>query len=59
MNLMFNLGKAEDQSILIMVDEFGTVEAHSFSDDEMFNNELELSREYGKKVLFQMRKVND
>ena len=54
MNLMFNLGQSEEQNILIMVDEFGTIEAHTHSDKEMHKNELELAEQYGKKLLFKM-----
>lgn len=54
MNIMFNLGQCEDQNILIMVDEFGTIEAHTHSDKEMHKIELELAQQYGKKLLFKM-----
>ena len=54
MNIMFNLGQSEDQNILIMVDEFGTIEAHTHSDKEMHKIELELAQQYGKKLLFKM-----
>ena len=52
MNMMFNMGDISDQHILIMVDEFGTIEGHTHSDLELHKTEMDLADEFGKKVLF-------
>ena len=51
MNLMFNLGQSATQHILIMVDEFGTVEAHTYSKKDLYQAELDMAQEFGKKIL--------
>jgi hypothetical protein len=51
-NMMFNMGQISDQHILIMVDEHGTIEAHTHAHLELHKGEMDLAEEFGKKVLF-------
>ena len=52
MNITFNLGHASNQNILIMEDEFGIIEAHTYSRKDIFENEIELATQYDKKIIF-------
>ena len=54
MNMTFNLGSIHEQNIIIMLEEDGTIEAHTSSMKEIHEAELELAPESGKKVLFKM-----
>ena len=54
MNMSFNLGSIEEQNIIIMVEEDGTIQAHTHSMKEMHETELEMAPEFGYKVLFKM-----
>ena len=51
-NMSFNLGSHDEQNIIITVDEFGTIQAYTYANKEMYLNELELAKEFGTKVLF-------
>ena len=59
MNLMFNLGKAEDQHILILKDEFGTIEAHTFQRKDLYDAEIDMAQEFGKTILFNQEAKQD
>lgn len=59
MDMMFNLGDSLSQNILILQDEFGTIEAHTYSTKESYQAELDLTEEFNKKVLFKKEAVKD
>ena len=59
MDMMFNLGDSSSQNILILQDEFGTIEAHTYSTKESYQAELDLTEEFNKKVLFKKEAVKD
>jgi hypothetical protein len=54
---MFNLGHSASQHVLIMEDQFGIIEAHTFSKKDLYQAELELAQEFEKKILFK-KEVN-
>ena len=57
--MMFNLGDSESQNILILQDELGTIEAHTYSTKEAYQAELDLTKEFNKKVLFKKEAFKD
>ena len=57
MNIMFNLGHSASQHVLIMEDQFGIIEAHTFTKKDLYQAELELAQEFEKKILFK-KEVN-
>ena len=59
MNLMFNLGKADAQHILIMKDEFGTIEAHTFQRKDLFDAEIDMAQEFDKTILFKQEAIQE
>jgi hypothetical protein len=59
MDMVFNMGDSASQNILILQDEFGTIEAHTYSTKETFNAELDLTEEFNKKVLFKKEASKD
>ena len=59
MDVMFNLGEASSQNILIMQDEFGTIEAHTYSTKESYQAEHDLAEEFKKTILFKKEASQD
>ena len=59
MDIMFNLGDSSSQNILILQDEWGTIEAHTYSTKESYHAELDLTEEFNKKVLFKKEASKD
>jgi hypothetical protein len=52
MNITFNLGQATDQHIIILQDECGTLEAHTYSLKAQYDAVIELSAEANQKIIF-------
>mgnify|MGYP000443587799 CR=1 FL=1 len=52
MNMSFNLGEEGSQYVIVALDEGNNLVAHTFSDKNLYENELELADEAGSIILY-------
>ena len=52
MNISYNLGEQQSQYVIIALDESNNLVAHTYSDKNLYENEISLADEAGSIILY-------